>query len=128
MSPSGIRTAPSGQQSVASSHSCTRCLAFDTAAFVSYCFQKAIKIPARLQDRPLKAFSVSLRISARPAHVLQRFGVRVLGDLHGRCVGDFAYQKDCGIKTLQELDSLASALASRSPSRRGAPQNRGHKM
>jgi hypothetical protein len=81
MLPCGIRAAPSGQQSVARSHSCARRLAFDTAAFVLYCFPKTIKIPARLQDRPLEALSGNCTISARLAHVLRRSGVRVLGDL-----------------------------------------------
>jgi hypothetical protein len=31
----------------------------------------------------------------------------VLGDLHGRKVGDFAWERNCGFKTLHELDSLA---------------------
>jgi hypothetical protein len=41
----------------------------------------------------------------------------VLGDLHGRRVGDFAWERNCGAKTLQELDSLASVLTKQTSSR-----------
>jgi hypothetical protein len=46
------------------------------------------------------------QIGARLAHVLRRSGVRVLGDLNGQRVGDFAWRRNCGLKTLKELDSL----------------------
>ena len=39
--------------------------------------------------------------------MLDRFGIRVFGDLHGRKVVDFAWEKNCGPKTLYELDLLA---------------------
>jgi hypothetical protein len=39
--------------------------------------------------------------------VLGRFGIHVLGDLQGRKVVDFAWEKNCGPKTLYELDLLA---------------------
>lgn len=51
-------------------------------------------------------------MSARLADVLRKSDVRVLGDLHGRKVGDFAWEKNCGFKTLHELDSLARWAAS----------------
>jgi hypothetical protein len=41
----------------------------------------------------------------------------VLGDLQGRRVGDFAWKRNCGLITLQELDSLASAFANQPSSR-----------
>jgi hypothetical protein len=66
-------------------------------------FSKAIEIPASLRDRPLDARETSARLTA----VLSRFGVRVLGDLHGRKVVDFAWERNCGPKTLYELDLLA---------------------
>jgi hypothetical protein len=66
-------------------------------------FSKAIEIPARLRDQPLDARQTSARLTA----VLSRFGIRVLGDLHGRKVVDFAWEKNCGPKTLYELDLLA---------------------
>jgi hypothetical protein len=89
------------------------------AAFASRCFSRTIEIPSPLRDRPLEALYRSGRISARLAHVLHRSGVRVLGDLHGQRLGDFAWLRNCGIKTLQELDSLASAFNQPS-SRNGA--------
>jgi hypothetical protein len=66
-------------------------------------FSKAIEIPASLRDQPLDVRHTSARLTA----VLSRFGVRVLGDLHGRKVVDFAWEKNCGPKTLYELDLLA---------------------
>ena len=80
-------------------------------AFASRCFPKTIEIPARFQDQSLESLFTSGRISTRLSHVLHRSQARVLGDLQGRRVGDFAWQRYCGFKTLQELDSLASAFA-----------------
>jgi len=88
----------------------------DPAAFVSRCFPRRITVPARLRDGPLEILSSNRWISTRLAHVLQRRGVRVLGDLDGRQVGDFAWQRNCGLKTLQELDSLVFAVANQSSS------------
>jgi hypothetical protein len=39
--------------------------------------------------------------------MLDRFGIRLFGDLQGRKVVDFAWEKNCGPKTLYELDLLA---------------------
>ncbi len=72
------------------------------------CSSKTIDIPARLWSQPLEAWQISVRLTG----VLQRSGIRVLGDLHGRKVGDFALKRNCGLKTLLELDSLVSAVAS----------------
>jgi hypothetical protein len=80
-------------------------------------YARTIDIPACLQDRPLEALPGSRRVSTRLAHVLHRSGLHVLGDLHGRRVCDFAGKRNCGLKTLQELDSLASSVASRPLSR-----------
>ncbi len=99
-----------GQHSVVHSHFSNRHVTVETAAFVSRCFPETIKIPACLQYQPLEALP-GRQISARLAHVLHRSGVRVLGDLNGQRVGDFAWRRNCGLKTLEELDSLASAFA-----------------
>jgi hypothetical protein len=64
---------------------------------------KAIEIPTGLRNQPLDAWQTSARLSA----VLDRCGIRVLGDLRGRKVVDFAWEKNCGPKTLYELDLLA---------------------
>jgi hypothetical protein len=56
-----------------------------------------------LRNQPLDAWQTSARLST----VLERFGIHVLGDLHGRKVVDFAWEKNCGPKTLYELDLLA---------------------
>src|SRR5215471_14672322 len=72
-------------------------------ALALHSFAKAIQIPAGLRDQPLGAWQTSARLSA----LLERFGIHVLGDLHGRKVVDFAWEKNCGPKTLYELDLLA---------------------
>jgi len=72
---------------------------------------KTIDIPASLWSKPLEAWQISVRLTG----VLQRSGVRVLGELHGRKVGDFARKRNCGLKTLLELDSLVSVLALGTP-------------
>ena len=72
-------------------------------ALALYSFSKAIEIPARLHNQPLDAWQRSARLTT----LLSRFGIRVLGDLHGRKVVDFAWEKNCGPKTLYELDLLA---------------------
>ncbi len=77
-------------------------------AFEFRCFPKRIEIPVALRDQPFD----TCQTSARLAHVLRRSGVRVLGDLQGRKVGDFAWQKNCGFNTLHELDSLVRGVQS----------------
>jgi hypothetical protein len=90
-------------------------------ALTLHSFSKAIEIPTSLRDQPLDAWQTSARLTA----LLSRFGVRVLGDLHGRKVVDFAWEKNCGPKTLYELDLLARRArlpnrnASRGRQRRG---------
>src|SRR5438067_8031158 len=66
-------------------------------------FSKAIEIPAMLHNQPLDTWQTSARLTT----LLTRFGIRVLGDLHGRKVVEFAWEKNCGAKTLYELDLLA---------------------
>jgi hypothetical protein len=82
----------------------TKAAALKTAvpALALHSFSKAIEIPARLRNQPLDVYQTSARLTA----VLSRSGVRVLGDLHGRRVVDFAWEKNCGPKTLYELDLL----------------------
>jgi hypothetical protein len=76
------------------------------AALAFHCFSKTIDIPAKLRSRPVKAWSRSCGISTRLAAVLRRSDICVLGDLHGRKVVDFAWERNCGVKTLHELESL----------------------
>ena len=78
------------------------------AAFAFRCFPKRIDIPVALRDQPFDA----CRPSARLAQVLRRSGIRVLGDLQGRKVGDFAWHRNCGFNTLHELDSLVRRVQS----------------
>jgi hypothetical protein len=88
-------------------------------ALALHSFLKAIEIPARLHDQPLDTWQTSARLTT----LLSRFGIRVLGDLHGRKVVDFAWEKNCGPKTLYELDLLAR----RARSRNGRVSRNGHR-
>jgi hypothetical protein len=78
-------------------------------ALALHSFSKAIEIPTTLRDQPLDVWPTSARLSA----VLGRFGIRVLGDLQGRKVVDFAWERNCGPKTLYELALLARRAQSR---------------
>ena len=88
-------------------------------ALALHSFSKAIEIPTSLRDQPLDAWETSARLTA----VLDRFGIHVLGDLHGRKVIDFAWEKNCGPKTLYELDLLAR----RAQFRNGTASCNGHR-
>ena len=93
-------------------------------ALAFHCFSKTIDIPAGLRRQPLEAWSgpEGVRgISVRLTSVLRRSGVRVLGDLHGRKVVDFAWERNCGAKTLHELDSLARRAESGAPTNGNVP-------
>jgi hypothetical protein len=72
-------------------------------ALALHSFSKAIEIPSRLHNQRLDQWQTSARLTT----LLSRFGIHVLGDLHGRKVVDFAWEKNCGPKTLYELDLLA---------------------
>ena len=88
-------------------------------ALALHSFSKAIEIPASLRNQPLDAWQTSARLST----VLERFGIHVLGDLHGRKVVDFAWEKNCGPKTLYELDLLAR----RAQFQNGTTSRNGHR-
>ena len=88
-------------------------------ALALHSFSKAIQIPPRLHNQPLDASQTSARLTT----LLSRFGIRVLGDLHGRKVIDFAWEKNCGPKTLYELDLLAR----RARFRNGEASGNGHR-
>jgi hypothetical protein len=72
-------------------------------------FLKPIHIPADLRGQAIECMAMSARL----AGVLRRANIRVLGDLHGRKLDDFAWQKNCGYKTLRELDALVRQAHSR---------------
>src|SRR5512132_2030756 len=65
-------------------------------------FLKPIRIPPDLRGQAIEGMAMSVRL----AGVLRRSNIRVLGDLHGCKLDDFAWQRNCGYKTLQELDAL----------------------
>jgi hypothetical protein len=87
------------------------------AALAFHCFSKTIEIPAKLRSQPLEAWPTSARLSG----LLRRSGIRVLGELHGRKVLDFAWERNCGVKTLHELDSLARRAESGAPTNGNVP-------
>src|SRR6187200_3181862 len=65
-------------------------------------FLKPIQIPGDVRDQAMESMAMSVRL----AGVLRRANIRVLGDLHGYKLDDFAWQRNCGYKTLHELDAL----------------------
>jgi hypothetical protein len=65
-------------------------------------FFEPIEIPAHLRDQAIEGMPMSVRL----AGVLRRANIRVLGDLHGCKLDDFAWQRNCGYKTLHELHAL----------------------
>jgi hypothetical protein len=65
-------------------------------------FLEAIHIPEDLRGQAIERTAMSVRL----AGVLRRANIRVLGDLHGCKLDDFAGQRNCGYKTLRELDAL----------------------
>src|SRR6266513_6130679 len=85
------------------------------AAFAFRCFPRRIDIPVGLRKQSLNASQMSRRL----ANVLRRSGIRVLGDLQGRKVGDFARKRNCGFNTLYELDSLTRGPPYRAVALRG---------
>ena len=85
-------------------------------AFAFRCFPKRIDIPVGLWDQPLDAYQTSARL----ADVFRRSGIRVLGDLQGRKVGNFAFRRNCGFNTLHELDSLVRRVGEERASNRKA--------
>ncbi len=87
------------------------------AALAFQCFSKTIDIPAGLRRQPLEAWQTSARLNG----LLRRSGIRMLGDLHGRKVVDFAWERNCGAKTLHELDSLARRAESGAPTNGNVP-------
>jgi len=72
-------------------------------------FLKPIQIPADLRGQAIECMAMSVRL----AGVLHRANIRVLGDLHGCKLDDFALQRNCGYKTLHELDALVRQAHSR---------------
>lgn len=72
-------------------------------------FLKPIHIPAGLRGQAIEGMAMSVRL----AGVLRRANIRVLGDLHGCKLDDFAWQRNCGYKTLHELDALVRQAHSR---------------
>src|SRR6266480_1140838 len=65
-------------------------------------FLKPIHIPVDLRGQPIDRMAMSVRLTG----VLRRANIRVLGDLHGCKLDDFALQRNCEYKTLHELDAL----------------------
>ena len=71
-------------------------------ALIFNSFLKPLHIPADLRGQAIECMAMSARLTG----VLRRANIRVLGDLHGRKLDDFAWQRNCGYKTLHELDAL----------------------
>src|SRR4029453_1430035 len=78
-------------------------------ALIFNSFLKPIHIPADLRGQAIDSMAMSVRL----AGVLRRANIRVLGDLHGCKLDDFAWQRNCGYKTLHELHALVRQAHSR---------------
>jgi hypothetical protein len=78
-------------------------------ALIFNSFPKPIHIPEDLRGQAIECMATSVRL----ASVLRKANIRVLGDLHGCKLDDFVWQKNCGYKTLHELDALVSQAHSR---------------
>src|SRR4030095_16581397 len=65
-------------------------------------FLKPIHVTPELRGQAMENMAMSVRL----AGVLRRANIRVLGYLHGCKLDDFAWQRNCGYKTLHELDAL----------------------
>ena len=89
-------------------------------ALALHSFSKSIEIPANLRRQPLDACQTSARLGA----LLERSGIHVLGDLHGRKVVDFAWERNCGPKTLYELDLLTRRARFQNGKASGNPRPR----
>ena len=61
-----------------------------------------IEIPLALRDHRVSLLPISSRLSG----VFKRAKIKVLGDLHGRSHYDFALHRNCGSKTMKELEAL----------------------
>ena len=57
-------------------------------------FLKPIRISPDLRGQKIECMAMSVRL----AGVLRRANIRVLGDLHGYKLDDFAWQRNCGYK------------------------------
>ena len=105
-----------------SSQTRTNDLEIAVPALALHSFSQAIEIPTSLRDQPLDEWQTSARLTA----LLSRSGIRVLGDLHGRKVVDFVWEKNCGPKTLYELDLLARRARFRNGKTSCNGHRRGH--
>src|SRR5947208_3834226 len=71
-------------------------------ALIFNSFLRPLHVPQDLRGQAIERTAMSARL----AGVLRRANIRVLGDLHGCKLDDFAWQRNCGYKTLRELDAL----------------------
>ena len=68
--------------------------------------QSSIHVPPGIRDWPLEQMKLSVRLQG----VLQRLGCLRLGDLHGLTWGQLGRTKNCGRKTIVELQAIIAEL------------------
>ncbi len=68
----------------------------------------AISIPANVRDWPLAQMPLSVRL----AGVLQKMGLRTLGDLNGVLYDQVLSMRNCGQRSLRELEALVVRVQS----------------
>jgi hypothetical protein len=66
-----------------------------------------ISIPAHVRQWPLGQMPLSVRL----AGVLQKMGFRVLGDLHGILFDQVLSMRNCGQRSIRELETLVDRVA-----------------
>ncbi|MGO8837675.1 MAG: hypothetical protein ACLQAH_01560 [Limisphaerales bacterium] len=65
-------------------------------------FDEAIVIPQEMRGQPLSCFSVSVRLG----HIFEFKKFRLLGELHGLTYDEIAKYRNCGRRTIDELQVL----------------------
>lgn len=65
-------------------------------------------IPLEMRGRPISTFPMSVRLM----HILDAKGIRICGEMHGLVLADFQKFRNCGKKTMTELQELVRQLQS----------------
>ena len=71
-------------------------------------FDSVLVVPKSVRHLRLTQLPVSTRLS----NVLGSMRIRTLGGVHGRCVGEFLRRKNCGRRSVLELEQLIQRAAS----------------
>ncbi len=67
---------------------------------------ETIFIPLEARGKLLSSFSISVRLE----HIFESLGLRLVSDLHGRTISEFRRCRNCGKKSLDELQELVGLI------------------